>query len=139
MANKAMANKTIANNNSNKAAKVMVNKNQITTANSSKADTANQVKKTKPEALEAATTNNRAVKPMANNNMVVRLMAQGNMVKDRAILGSNNQATASQDMISKLKVTVGQVVLRKVTAASWAPWVAQPRAASVATRRAMVS
>jgi hypothetical protein len=114
MVSKVMVNKATA---SNKVVKVMVSKSQITTASSSKADTASQVKETSPEDSEAASSSNKAVKPMANNN-VVQLMVPGNMAKDRAKLDSNNKATASKVMINKVKATADQAAPRKVTAAS---------------------
>lgn len=88
---------------SNKVVKVMVSK--VPTA--SKVDTV----KNRPEAME------KAAKPMANNK-VVQFMVQDNTAKDRATVASNNQATASQDMINKLKATADQEVLRKATVAS---------------------
>jgi len=111
MASKATANRDMA---SNKVAKVMVSKNQITTANSSGVDPANR---TRAEVSEAAITSNRAVKPMANNK-VVQLMVQANMAKDTARVDSNKQPTASKDMINKVKVTAAQTAHRKVTVAS---------------------
>jgi len=115
MASKATANRDMA---SNKVAKVMVSKNQITTANSSGVDPANR---TRAEVSEAAITSNRAVKPMANNK-VVQLMVQANMAKDTARVDSNKQPTASKDMINKVKATAaqtaGQAAHRKVTVAS---------------------